>query len=70
MFRMLALFRMGGKKAPPTNFSSVTSAIVGISAKNLLTFSFNPYKIEVMLTSLTEMLDRVTKLWSMTTFTL
>ena len=43
MFRMLALFRMGGKKAPPTNFSSVTSAIVGISAKNLLTFSFNPF---------------------------
>ena len=33
----------GQKSPPPTNFSSVTSAIVGISAKNLLAFSFNPF---------------------------
>ena len=34
----------GGQKAPsPTRFSSVTSASVGISPKNFLTFSFNPF---------------------------
>ena len=44
----LTLFRMrGGQKAPPppkpTRFSSVTSANVGLSPKNVLTFSFNPF---------------------------
>ena len=32
---------MGGKKAPPTSFSPVTSTNVGISYQNFLTFSFN-----------------------------
>ena len=39
----LTLFRMGGKKAPTTSFSPVTSTNVGISLKNFLTFSFNPF---------------------------
>ena len=43
----LTLFRMrGGQKDPPpkpTRFSSVTSANVGLSPKNVLTFSFNPF---------------------------
>ena len=34
---------MGGKKAPLTSFSSVTSANVEISPRNFLTFSFNPF---------------------------
>ena len=39
---------MGGdKKGPPTSFCSVTSANVGISARNFLTFSFNPLAILV-----------------------
>ena len=43
----LNIFRMagGGKKPPlppPTRFSSATSANVGISPQNFLTFSFNP----------------------------
>ena len=48
--RILTLFRMerggwggGGKKAPPTSFSSVTSTNIGISPQNFLTFSFNPF---------------------------
>ena len=69
-------------KRPPTSFSPVTSANIGISPKNFLTFSFNPfalphivelepkpplkkkwffwsnpYKIEVVITSLIEMLQ-------------
>ena len=41
---MLTLFRIrGNKKALHTSFSSVTSANVGISPKNFLTFSFNPF---------------------------
>ena len=40
---MLTLFRMGSQKAPPTSFSPVTSTNVGISPKNFLTFSFNPF---------------------------
>ena len=42
----LTLFRMGrGAKRPPPpiSFSPVTSTIVEISAKNSLTFSFNPF---------------------------
>ena len=44
----LTLFRMGeGAKSPPppppNGFSSVTSANVGISPKNFLTFSFNTF---------------------------
>ena len=44
----LTLFRMGGgrgggKKAPPTSFSPVTSANVGFGSQNFLTFSFNPF---------------------------
>ena len=31
----------GGKKAPPTSFSPVTSTNVRISPNNYLTFSFN-----------------------------
>ena len=38
----------GGKKAPPTSFSSVTSGNVGISPKNFLTFSFNPFATLVL----------------------
>ena len=33
----------GGQKGPPNRFSPVTYANVGISRKNFLTFSFNPY---------------------------
>ena len=33
----------GGKKAPSTSFSPVTSTNVGISPQNFLTFSFNPF---------------------------
>ena len=69
----------GGKKAPPTSFSLLTSTNIKISPQNFLTFSFkpftspkllnlnhpsekwffwsNPYKIEVMRTSLTETLE-------------
>ena len=32
-----------GKKVPPTRFSSVTSANVRVSSRNILTFSFNPF---------------------------
>ena len=43
----LTLFRTGGKKAPtthpPTSFSPLTSASIGISSQNILTFSLNPY---------------------------
>ena len=41
MWVFLTLFREGGKKPPPTSFSSVTSANVRISSQNFLTFSFN-----------------------------
>ena len=34
--------KKGGKKAPTTSFSFVTSTNVGISSQNFLTFSFNP----------------------------
>ena len=42
---ILTLFRMGGggKKAPPTSFSPVTSTNVGFGPQNFLTFSFNPF---------------------------
>ena len=33
----------GCKKGPPTRCSSVTSANVGISPKNFLTFNFKPF---------------------------
>ena len=33
----------GGKKAPPTSFSPVTSTNVEIRPQNFLTFSFNPF---------------------------
>ena len=33
----------GGKKAPPTSFSPVTSTNVGFGPQNFLTFSFNPF---------------------------
>ena len=33
----------GGKKAPPTSFSPVTSTNVEIRRQNFLTFSFNPF---------------------------
>ena len=33
----------GEPKMPPTSFSPVTSANVGISPQNFLTFSFNPF---------------------------
>ena len=32
----------GEAKSPPTSFSSITSANIGISPQNFLTFSFNP----------------------------
>ena len=32
-----------GQKDPPTNFCPVTSTNVGISPKNFLTFSYNPF---------------------------
>ena len=95
----------GGQKSPSTSFFSVTSAKVGISPQNFLTFSFkffatlvqnfkfapsaspnywswtmttrlkqryfwsNPYIIEIMITSLTEMLE-LPNFGHMTTFTL
>ena len=33
----------GGQKAPSTSFSPATSANVGISPENFLSFSFNPF---------------------------
>ena len=33
----------GGKKAPPTSFSPVTSTNLGFGPKNFLTFSFDPF---------------------------
>ena len=33
----------GGSKRSPTSFSSVTSANVGLSPQNILTFIFNPF---------------------------
>ena len=33
----------GGKKAPPTSFSPVTSTNVGFGPQNVLTFIFNPF---------------------------
>ena len=74
----------GGQKGPPTSFSLVTSAKIGIISQNFLTLIFNPfatlpqntkavpstspkllnlvfwsnpYKIEVIITSLIEILD-------------
>ena len=47
---VLTLFTMrgvvggvGGKKAPSTSFSPVTSTNVGFGPQKFLTFSFNPY---------------------------
>ena len=41
---LLILFRMGRKSPPPsTSFASVTSANVGISPQNFLTFNFNTF---------------------------
>ena len=49
VFVALTLFRMrgGGKKAPTTSFSFVTSANVGISLKNILTFCQTDVKFQV-----------------------
>ena len=33
----------GGQKGPPTSLSLVTSTNIGISPKNFLIFSFNPF---------------------------
>ena len=104
---LLNLFRMGerGQKGPLPSFSPVTSTNVGITSRNFLTFSFNPffiivenfkfapsaspklsnlnpdhpskkqffwsnsYKIEVMITSLIEMLE-LQKFGHMTTSTI
>ena len=38
---------MGGKKASPASFSSVTSANVEFSPQNFRTFSFNPFATPV-----------------------
>ena len=43
LFGQSTLFRMGGAKRPPTNFSPVTSTNVEIRPKNFLTFSFNSF---------------------------
>ena len=43
LFGQSTLFRMGGAKRPPTNFSPVTSTNVEIRPKNCLTFSFNSF---------------------------
>ena len=40
---LLTLFRMERGKRPPTSFSPVASTNVGISPKNFLTFSVNPF---------------------------
>ena len=45
---VLNLFRIGERgvgeaKWPPTSFSPVTSAKIGVSPQNLLTFGFNPF---------------------------
>ena len=42
----------GKKPPPPTSFSSVTDTDVGISPKNFLTFSFDPFAKLVLLTLL------------------
>ena len=34
---------VGGKKAPPTSFSPVTSTNVGVGPQNVLNFSFNSF---------------------------
>ena len=34
---------MGGRKAPPTSFSPVTSTNLGFGPQNFLTFSFDPF---------------------------
>ena len=61
--RRLTLLRMGGgKKAPPTSFSSVTSGNVGISPKNFLTFSFNPFATLVLKKVCTWCQSRITEL--------
>ena len=33
----------GGRKAPPTSFSPVTSTNLGFGPQNFLTFSFDPF---------------------------
>ena len=45
LFNLHPIQDEGGQKAlpPPTGFFSVTSANVGISPKNSLTFSFTPF---------------------------
>ena len=44
---LLTLFKMA-KSPPPTSFSPVTSTNVGISPKNFLTFSFDPFATLVL----------------------
>ena len=41
--KSFTLFRIGWQKGPPIGFPSVTSRHVGISPKNFLAFSFNPF---------------------------
>ena len=40
----LTLLRMGGGQMPPSSFSPVTAANIGISPKNILIFSFKGFK--------------------------
>ena len=42
------IFRMGSKKAVPTNFPPVTSTNVGVSSPKCLTSSFNPFATLVL----------------------
>ena len=46
VYPLLTLFKMEEPKKPPpppTSFSPVTSTNIGISPKNFLTFSFDPF---------------------------
>ena len=61
---MLTLFRLsgeggdgGGAGKPPTSFSSVTSANVGISPPNFLNFSFNSFATLVLLSASPKLLN-------------
>ena len=43
VWQSFALYRMRGQKDRPSSFSPVTSTNVGISLRNILTFSFNHF---------------------------
>ena len=62
-------WEVGGAKKPSTIISPVTSTKVGISPPKLSEFLSYPYKIEVMITSLKEMLE-ISNFGHMTVYTI